>query len=151
MDEHDQTLYFRLFNEIGILEQISRTFLEVRLPDGFIAPHFAVLNHLIRVKDGRTPLELARAFQVPKTTMTHTLAGLEKGGLVEMKPNPEDGRSKRVWITHAGRSFRNRAIADLSPLFGALAEAFPPDTVAQMMPELERLRIFMDDLRDRVS
>jgi hypothetical protein len=37
-------------------------------------PHFSVLNHLMRVEDGRTPLELARAFQVPKTTLS-TLAG----------------------------------------------------------------------------
>lgn len=151
MDEHDQSVYFKLFNEIGILEQISRAFLEARLPDGFIGPHFSALNHLIRVQDGRTPLELARAFQVPKTTMTHTLAGLEKAGLVEMKPNPDDGRSKRVWITHAGRSFRNKAIADLSPLFVELAAEFPPDHVAAMLPDLERLRVFVDDLRDRLD
>ena len=86
-------LYFRLFNEIGILAQLSRALLVARLPDGLVLPHFTVINHLIRVKDGQTPLQLARAFQVPKTSMTHTLAGLEKRGLVEMRTNPEDARS----------------------------------------------------------
>mgnify|MGYP001827498986 CR=1 FL=1 len=66
MDDTKQALYFRLFNEIGIMQQISNAFLEARLPEGLIAPHFTVLNHLIRVSDGRTPLEMARAFQVPK-------------------------------------------------------------------------------------
>ena len=49
--------------------------------------------------------------------MTHTLAGLEKRGLVEMRPNPEDGRSKRVWLTPAGRTFRDRTIRQMGPVF----------------------------------
>lgn len=73
--------------------------MEARLPEGLISPHFTVLNHLIRVSDGPTPIMLARAFQVPTTTMTHTVSRLVKHRLVEMRPNPKDGRSKRVWIT----------------------------------------------------
>ncbi|MEL6433580.1 MAG: MarR family transcriptional regulator, partial [Pseudomonadota bacterium] len=68
---------FTIFNEIGIIAQLARSAFEERLPDGMIPPHFSVLNHLIRVKDGQTPLAMARAFKVPKTTLTHTLAGLE--------------------------------------------------------------------------
>ena len=151
MDDAKQLLYFRLFNEIGIIQQISTAFLEARLPDGLIAPHFTVLNHLIRVSDGRTPLEMARAFQVPKTTLTHTLAGLEERGLIEMRPNPDDGRSKRVWLTEKGRATRNQAIADLDDLFEMIAAEFPSETVEEMLPELERLRIFIDELRDRVT
>ncbi len=87
MTPDDRTpLYFRLFNEIGIIDQLATTFLESRLPEGLLAPHFTVLNHLVRVKDGRTPLELAMAFQVPKTTMTHQLGVLERRGLVVRGP-----------------------------------------------------------------
>jgi hypothetical protein len=68
---------FPLFNEIGIIEQLSRARFEARLPQGVTGPHFSVLNHLMRVADGRTPLELARAFQVPKTTLSHTLGAGE--------------------------------------------------------------------------
>ncbi len=112
-------LYFQLFNEIGIINQLSRTAFEARLPDGMVLPQFAVINHLIRVQDGRTPLQLARAFQVPKTSMTHTLAGLEKRGLVEMRANPEDARSKQVWLTEAGRRFSSSwlALRRMSPRF----------------------------------
>lgn len=151
MDSDKQAMLFRLFNEIGIIEQLSRAFLEARLPDGLIVPHFTVINHLIRVEDGRTPLDLARAFQVPKTTMTHTLAGLEKHGFVEMRPNPDDGRSKRVWLMPAGRAFRDQAIEDLGPLFGELAEAVDPADLQAILPTLERVRVYLDDLRDRRS
>ena len=70
--------YFAFFNEVGIINQLTTTLLEEALPKGMIAPHFQVLNHLVRLGDGRTPLQMARAFQVPKTSMTHTLSGLEK-------------------------------------------------------------------------
>jgi DNA-binding MarR family transcriptional regulator len=142
-------LFFSLFNEIGIIEQLARAQLEARLPEGLITPHFTVLNHLVRVQDGRTPLDLARAFQVPKTSMTHTLAGLEALGLVEMRPNPEDKRSKQVWLTEAGRSLREGAIAALVSQFADLAREFPAERVAAMLPALIELRQIMDARRGR--
>jgi len=148
MDEAQGRLVFQFFNEIGILEQLSRAVLEGELPDGLLASHFGVLNHLIRVRDGQTPLVLARAFQVPKTTMTHTLAGLEKRGLVEMRPNPEDGRSKCVWITEAGRDLRDRTIAQIVPRFQPMLAAFPAERIAALVPELAALRAVMDRARD---
>lgn len=148
MAEDTQSLYFRLFNEIGILGQLSRTLLEARLPKGMLASHFSVLNHLIRVRDGRTPLELARAFQVAKTTMTHTLGGLQDAGLVEMRPNPDDGRSKRIWITDAGRVFRADAIAALGPDLEDIARLFPRGRAEAVLPHLQALRELMDARRD---
>jgi DNA-binding MarR family transcriptional regulator len=142
-------LFFSLFNEMGIIEQLARAQLEARLPEGLIKPHFTVLNHLVRVKDGRTPLDLARAFQVPKTSMTHTLAGLEALGLVEMRPNPEDKRSKLVWLSAAGRTLREETIAALIPEFADLAREFPAERAAAMLPVLTELRQIMDARRDR--
>ncbi|MEM9392908.1 MAG: MarR family transcriptional regulator [Pseudomonadota bacterium] len=144
MPDDLHALYFKVFNEIGILGQLSSTLLEARLPDGMLISHFSVLNHLIRVKDGQTPLVLARAFQVPKTTMTHTLAGLEKAGLVDMRPNPSDKRSKQVWLTAAGRAFREEAIAALAPDIAHLSEIVPEDTLRALAPKLEELRQIMD-------
>ncbi len=142
-------LYFRLFNEIGILAQLSRALFEARLPPGFVLAQFAVLNHLVRVRDGQTPLALARAFQVPKTSMTHSLAVLEREGLIAFTPNPEDGRSKLVTLTDAGRAFRQSAIASLGPDMARIAAAVPPEEVAALLPGLEALRKFLDADRDR--
>ncbi len=141
-------LYFELFNEIGIISQLSRASFEARLPDGMVLPHFSVINHLIRVQDGRTPLQLARAFQVPKTSMTHTLAGLEKRGLIEMRANPKDARSKQVWLTEAGRSFRQDAIASLMPDVAEISDTFTPDELSGLIERLETLRKRLDAARD---
>jgi DNA-binding MarR family transcriptional regulator len=144
----DTALLFQFFNEVGIINQLATAMFESRLPDGFLVSQFAVLNHLIRLGDGRTPLDLARAFQVPKTTMTHTLAVLERHGLIRMAPNPKDGRSKCVWITDAGRAFRTDAIAALAPDMSHLASMFPVDRIAAMLPTLSALRSLLDAQRD---
>lgn len=147
--ETDKTaLYFQFFNEIGIIAQLSRAMMERELPDGLLVSHFSVLNHLIRVQDGRTPVELAGAFQVAKTTMTHTLSGLEKHGLVEMRANPKDGRSKRVWITEAGRRFRDQAIEALVPKMAEMAKELSPQRLEELLPDLTEVRIYLDQLRD---
>lgn len=148
MPDTARDVYFRLFNEIGVIEQLSRTMFEARLPPGFVLPQFAVLNHLVRVRDGQTPLAMARAFQVPKTSMTHSLAVLERAGLIELGRNPQDGRSKLVHITQAGRAFREQAIAALDPDIARIAAAIAPERVARLLPDLEALRRFLDADRD---
>ncbi|WP_299504198.1 MarR family transcriptional regulator [uncultured Roseobacter sp.] len=148
MPDKRAALYFDVFNEIGIIEQLSRALLEARLPGGLIAPHFAVINHLIRLGDGRAPIDMARAFQVPKTTMTHTIKGLQAHDLVDVRPNPEDGRSKLVWLTEKGRQMRDQAIADLGPDFKRLAQGFDTDRLLNILPVLKDLRAFLDEDRN---
>lgn len=148
MDSDKRLLYFAFFNEIGIIAQLSRVLLEAGLPQGLIAPHFSVLNHLIRVKDGQTPQALARAFQVPKTSMTHTLAILVKRNLIEMRPNLKDGRSKRVWLTEEGRTLREQAIASLNPDIDKISREIPPETLSELLPALAEIRQTLDAYRD---
>jgi DNA-binding MarR family transcriptional regulator len=148
MDNASRHTLFSFFNEIGIIAQLSRAAMEARLPKGLTLPHFSVINHLIRVRDGQTPLALAKAFQVPKTTMTHTLSGLLDHGLVDMRPNPKDGRSKTVWLTEAGRQFRETAIRSIDPDMSAIKSAIPEEKIAEILPLLAEIRSFMDAYRD---
>ena len=147
MTQPDGALFFGVFNEIGIIDQLARALLEAQLPKGLIAPHFGVLNHLVRLEDGRTPVELARAFQVPKTTMTHTLAGLVKHGLVDIRPNPNDGRSKCVWLTDAGRELRENLIIRLAKENAGLVAGFDTDKLRTILPILAELRAYLDHHR----
>jgi DNA-binding MarR family transcriptional regulator len=151
MADEDLGPYLALIYEVGIINQIGTAFLEARLPSGLLISHFGVVSHLIRVGDGATPFELARAFQVAKTTMTHTLAGLEKHGFVEMRPNPSDKRSKQVWLTPAGQQFRDDALVKLVPLFATLGERFSPAKVAQLLPDLAEFRAVIDQLRNEIT
>lgn len=151
MADEDLGSYFALIYEVGIINQIGTAFLEARLPNGLLVSHFGVISHLIRVGDGATPLELARAFQVAKTTMTHTLAGLEKHGFIKMLPNPADKRSKQVWLTPAGQQFRDDALARLAPLVEELRGRFPSKRVAAMLPDLAEFRAVIDQLRNEIT
>ena len=90
---------FALLNEIGIIDQLAQNRIESLLPDGLKVSHFAVLNHLVRLGDNCTPVQLSRAFQVTKGAITNTLQRLEARHLVSVVPDPEDGRAKRVRLT----------------------------------------------------
>ncbi len=148
MDKDQIPLYVQFFTEVGILNQLSRTGIESHLPMGITLAHFSVLHHLMRLGDGQTPLHIAKAFQLPKTTMTHTLSVLEKRGLIVMRPNPDDGRSKSVVITDLGRKFRDDAIVASMPFFANFAAQFPPERLKDMLPLLAEMRGFLDKERD---
>ena len=147
-DLSDVGALFAVFNEIGIIEQLSRTAFQARLDDGLTVAHFSALNHLVRLGDGRTPISMAHAFQVPKTTMSHTLAGLAKRGLITMKPNPEDGRGKLVFLTEAGRAKREASIAALAPDILAILPEFSAEEAKALLPGLAKLRAILDRSRD---
>ena len=108
----------------------------------------SILNHLLRVKDGQTPMTLASAFQVPKTSMTHSLAKLEQNQLIELRSNPIDGRSKCVWITEAGKKYRETAIASLSADLNRLSDKLDFDGIQQALPVLQQVRQLLDEDRD---
>jgi len=63
---------------------------------------------------------LARDERVAAPTMTRLVAGLERDGLVERTPDPDDRRSTRLAATDAGRRIllagRERRIAALDAL-----------------------------------
>jgi DNA-binding MarR family transcriptional regulator len=79
------------------------------------------------------------------------LAGLEKHGLAELRPNPNDKRSKQVWLTPAGKQFRNNALSDLAPLFATLGKQFSPERVSALLPELSAFRGIFDQLRNEIT
>lgn len=140
---------FGFFNEIGIVSQLSSALFMRLIPGGLHLSHFIVLNHLVRLGDDRTPLQIATALQVTKATMTHTLGVLARHGFVEVSPNPDDGRSKLVRLTPSGRSFRDQAIADLAPALSFVAEAMTPGEIEAVLPVLEKVRKLLDAERDK--
>ena len=147
MTEQEKAL-FQFFNEVGIINQLSSALLQARLPNGLHTSHFTVLNHLVRLGDGRTPLAIANAFQVPKTTMTHTLAMLEKRGLITMAKHETDGRSKVVFLTDEGRAAQLASMASMAEPIRQLAQDLGAETITQVLPALEKVRKYLDENRD---
>jgi len=139
---------FTFFNEVGIINQLATTQLERQLPDGLKVSHFAVLNHFVRLGGERTPVDLARAFQVTKGAMTNTLTKLEARGLVAIRTNPDDGRSKLVVMTDKGARVRDEAIAALEPMFKDLGTRLPLKDMARALPVLAEVRQVLDEARN---
>lgn len=135
-------------NEVGIIAQLSQSaFLRV-LPDGMQLAHFFVLNHMVRMGDGWTPVRLAKAFQVTKGAMTNTLQRLDARALVRIEPDPDDGRSKRVYLTPEGAAMREQCIARLHPELARLHDALGTELFTSALPLLQRLRGWLDQDRD---
>ncbi|MFN7163757.1 MAG: MarR family winged helix-turn-helix transcriptional regulator [Hyphomonas sp.] len=140
-------LYFSLFLEIGIIAQLSGNRFQRALPFGLTMAQFSLLNHCVRLGDGWTPARLAAAFQVTKGTMTNTLQKLEAKGFIRVEPDPDDARSKRVFLTAPGRAAQEAALRALVPEIAQLPAGFPPALAAEILPALERLRIWLDTNR----
>jgi DNA-binding MarR family transcriptional regulator len=138
---------FGFFTEVGIINQLSTAMLAKSLPDGIHPSHFNILNHLARLGDGRPPVRIASAMQVTKNTMTHSLKVLEDRGFIEVKPDPDDGRGKRVFLTNLGRSFREEAIADVSAMFAKVIGPEQMDIMRRTLGDLARMRAHLDDNR----
>lgn len=138
---------FEFFNEVGIISQLSTTQFRKVLPDGMHPSHFSVLNHMVRLGDGKTPAELASAFQVTRPTMTHTLALLEKRQLVQLKTNVDDGRSKKAYLTEQGRAFRQAAIVGVEALLGRVIDSETMGHLIAALPHLRAIRKRLDDNR----
>ncbi len=147
-DQRKQAL-FQLFNEVGIIYQLATTLFNRKLPDGLHVSHFSVINHMCRLGDGSTPLQLANAFQVTKATMTNTLNKLSASEFIEIKPNPEDGRSKLVFLTKKGRDFREVAISALAPSLETFDQGLELERILKILPELQELREYLDRNREQ--
>ncbi|MCU0733641.1 MAG: MarR family transcriptional regulator [Hyphomonas sp.] len=143
-----QDALFSFFTEIGILSQLSQTQFERLMPKGMTIAQFTVLNHCVRVGDGKSPAALARAFQVTKATMTSTLHRLEDKGLVTLAPDSRDGRSKLVSITAQGRQMREDCIAATGPWMARMGGLIENFDIQSLLRDLAGIRAVLDADRD---
>jgi DNA-binding MarR family transcriptional regulator len=90
-----------------------------------------------------TPSALAKLEQISPQSMGATLGALEARGLVERRPDPEDGRQVVISATEAGMAaLRNRRNARTEALVQALSTGFTRSELKALMavaPLLERL------------
>ena len=79
------------------------------VPLGLSRAQFLVLSELWS-EDGLTQRELTLRLMVEQATMASTLGRMERDGLIERRPHPDDGRSQQVWATQAARNLREPAV-----------------------------------------
>lgn len=85
--------------------------------------------------------------QVSKNTMTHSLKVLQDRGYITIAPDPEDGRGKLVYLTDAGRAFREKAIVSVHDVFGHVIGPDQLEIMRRMGSDLEEMRKHLDQNR----
>jgi len=141
-------LVFQVLNEIGIIDSLAQTELSRHIAPDLNPSEFGVLNHFVRLGDGKTPSWLAAAFQMTRPSMTAIVTKLSAKGFVRVEPGEKDRREKFVYLTDAGREVRADALARLTPRLQAVAIDFGVDRLQDILPVLQALRAYLDDERN---
>jgi DNA-binding MarR family transcriptional regulator len=138
---------FQLLNEVGILSQLSGNLAGRLLAPGLNLSQFTLLNHFARLGGERSLVQLASAMQVTKAAMTNTVARLQAKGLLQVRPDPADGRGKLVGLTEAGLAARQAAVLQLGQGLAPLAAVAGAGELQQALAVLRQLRQWFDQNR----
>ena len=86
------------------------------LPDGVAMSRFELLDHLASENPSVSPLQLAEGLNLTPAAVTHLLKHLQRSGWLEITPDPDDGRAKRILLTDEGRTKHRECMIALSGL-----------------------------------
>jgi len=110
---------------------------------GMTRAQWAVLVRLDR-HEGLKQSELAEILDLQPITLTRLIDRLCESGLIERRPDPNDRRAKRLFLTPAARPLVDRLDALGRQLMAPVLDGLEPKTVETMLGELGTMR---DNLR----
>ena len=121
-------------------ELLEEGFAEAGFPE-VKASYGSVLIPLFE-EDGLRIGEIARRARLSKQTMTTMVRLCERDGLVERRPDPDDGRATRVHLTAKAKRFEPRAedvLAALEREVGSLLGRRERDLLRRSLADLQSL------------
>ena len=95
-------------------------------------------------EDGTRLTELADRAGVTKQTASLLVAALEREGLVERVPDPEDGRARLIRLSARGREAAQRAMEVVVGVEGEWTAHLGPELTERLREALVRLREVTD-------
>jgi len=113
---------------------------EMAAKGGLTAAQSGVL-FLLAKRDGALIGEVAEALDATPSAMTGLVDRMARGGLLERRPDPEDGRAQRLYLTDKGRDALAYAKGGLDSINAQLTEGFTPeevDAVARWLTHLQQ-------------
>jgi DNA-binding MarR family transcriptional regulator len=90
--------------------------------------------------EGITHSELARRIHVSPATVTNMIKRMEKGGLLERRPDERDQRVSHVHLTDAGRAIRQRVDERWREIETQVFGSFSDDELETLRALLQRVR-----------
>src|SRR5262249_19039743 len=110
---------------------------------GLSIPQFDLLATL-GFEQGITQQELAERLLVTKGNICGMIDRMEANGWVERRPDPEDRRVNRVFLTRPGKSLLDQAMPSQQQLARQILGALTP-------PELQTLHQFLDRIAEKAD
>jgi len=128
----------RLVNERALARVRERRGLEIRAVHTTLFPHINVVH-------GSRLTELAQALGISKQAVGQLVDELSDMGMLERRPDPEDGRAKRICYTSLGRQGLFDGLAILREEEQAMARAIGQERFAQLHEALLALEAMLDE------
>jgi MarR family transcriptional regulator for hemolysin len=106
---------------------------------GISRAQWAVLARLDRA-EGLKQSELAEILDLQPITLTRLLDRLAEHGLIERRPDPNDRRANRLYLTPAARPLLDRLERLGNELMGTVLEGLDRQTIERLLRDLEILK-----------
>ena len=133
---------------INDVARLLRTYADYRAAQfGMTRAQWAVLVRL-DLYEGLNQSELAEMLDLQPITLTRLLDKLCDSGLIERRPDPDDRRAKRLFLTRAARPLLEQLAALGEETMANTLEGVEPAQVEQMVSQLEVVR---DNLRQLIQ
>ncbi|OKI09286.1 MarR family transcriptional regulator [Streptomyces sp. CB02923] len=117
-------------------------------PYGLTFARYEALVLLTFSKAGELPMsKIGERLMVHPTSVTNTVDRLVRSGLVDKRPNPNDGRGTLASITEQGREACDKATRDLMAMDFGLG-AYDAEECAEIFAMLRPLRVAAGDFQD---
>jgi DNA-binding MarR family transcriptional regulator len=117
---------------------LARRFDDALRPFGLTNGQFSLLMSLNR-PDPPSMGPVAALLAMDRTTLTAALKPLERRGLVEISPDPDDRRSRVLKLTKAGRRLLARALPTWQSTHEELDKLLPDDAPEALRQNLKAL------------
>jgi DNA-binding MarR family transcriptional regulator len=135
----------QLEQDLSAIRRALRRPLETEMSrGGLTAPQTAAMRVVVR-RHGISLRDLSREVGLAHSTVSGIVDRLEKRGIVERRPDPEDGRTSRIFPAAAVTQFVRERIPQLTrgPLQAALERAAQKER-AEIVRALRRLRELLE-------
>jgi DNA-binding MarR family transcriptional regulator len=124
--------------------RLHRQFMVRHFADVGIHPGQAICLHIVAANDGIAQRDLAAEMHIAAPTLSRMLRTMEKGGLVERRPDAADQRLVRVQLSPAGQALEHQTRGATVEFVSEAVTTLPHDDRV----ELARL---LDDLSSSLS
>jgi len=113
---------------------------------GLSEPQARILANLLRQKEGLTQTQLAGELEMEKAPLGRLLDRMDEGGYIERRPDPNDRRARRVYLSASGAAAIPAMQAVTRQVFADAFVGVPEDKIDAMLDVLGSIKANLSPL-----